>query len=84
MLGVRQSTRWEPYDNGPRGRYKSQIEIRWEKVIYRVPANERPTASTRSNSLLTRPQYVAWRDVAVPLMDALQNPLPEGAAARIR
>jgi len=79
MFGVCESTRWEPYDDGPRDRYKSQIEVRWKNVIYRVPHNERPTMPTRSNSRLTRAQYVAWRGVAVPLMDALQNPLPSDA-----
>jgi hypothetical protein len=79
MFGACEALEWLPFDDGPRNRYKSQIQVGWENVIYRVPMGERPTKPPRGNAALSRAEYGAWRRVAVPLMDALQNPLPNEA-----
>jgi hypothetical protein len=79
MFGACEALEWLPFDDAPRNRYKSQIQIGWENVICRVPMGDRPTKPPRSNAALSKAEYGAWRRVAVPLMDALQNPLPNEA-----
>jgi hypothetical protein len=71
MFGVCQSTAWEnpnpEYVFGDE--YHSQIDVRWEHRVYRVLKGDRPTKPGMSNSKLTRPEYVAWRNAAEPVLD---------------
>lgn len=75
MFGECKSGRWEPFYNS--ARYKAQLKVHWEDVIYTLPEHERPRTLPRrmSNLALTGAEYAAWRQAAKPLLKADQSPL---------
>jgi hypothetical protein len=68
MFGVCESVAWLALER-PNPRYHSKIEVRWEHYAYQVDPANRPTRPGLSNSRLTKVQYDAWRQVAVPVLD---------------
>jgi hypothetical protein len=71
LFGNCTGTRWAPFDDpgDPERRYKAQLAIKWEPVIFTVSVDEQPgyIRHVRGNKGLSEAEYRAWRSAAVEL-----------------